>query len=89
MGSGNSCKCKKCGNEYVAFTGVGFFYPTDCEAALERMKNGEYGVEWKKLISSYKYPVIDAENQLYCCECGYWKVDEKLDLYVPKNEKGC
>lgn len=87
MGSGNSYKCKKCGSEYAAFTGIGFLYPQVCRDALERMQNGEYGEEWKKLVLSYKYPVVDAEDQLYCCECGHWEVDERLDLYVPKHEE--
>lgn len=86
MGSGVSFKCKKCGEEYSAWSGIGFLFPKVYSDTLQSALNGEYGEEWKELLSSRKYIKIDAEKHIYLCKkCGNWKSEKGLSLYIPKD----
>lgn len=83
MGDGYRFKCKECGHEYNVFLGIGFMFPEEYRKTVEEASTGKYGEEWKQLMNSQKYMDIDAEEALYTCDCGGWKVEKGLSIYAP------
>jgi DNA-directed RNA polymerase subunit RPC12/RpoP len=88
MGQGLSFKCSKCGKEYSASWGIGFFFPQVYKDLLDNVKKGKYGQEWKELSLSTEYVAVDAEEYVYICKkCGHWVVEPGLSLYAPNDVK--
>ncbi|MBR0146863.1 MAG: hypothetical protein IJM25_09400 [Eubacterium sp.] len=84
MGDGRSFKCSKCGNSYSARWGIGYLYPVTHSEEIQKIKDGEYGQEWKDLYHSAEHVEVDTEDHVYLCgKCGCWTVEPGLSLYVP------
>lgn len=83
MGEGVEIRCRKCGADYIVFTGVGMMYPSDCAETMGKIRSGEYGDELKDLILSDPDLAVDCEMDLYVCECGHWQTEKNLDVYEP------
>ena len=89
MGNGYSYKCIKCGNEYTVNTGIGFMFPNDYQRIMKEISKGRYGEKRKALYRNIPGLAVDAGRHYYeCKDCGYWSVEENLDLYEPKKEVG-
>ena len=86
MGDGRAYKCSKCRKEYHAFWGIGYLYSLDKLEKEKKIKEGEYGQEWKDLFQSEDSVEVDIEKYVYLCgKCGSWTVEPDLSLYVPND----
>ena len=86
MGRGKSYKCSKCGKEYSASWGCGYMFPLEYEELIKAIKKGKYGEEWKEVLLSDEYTVVDAETHVYLCRsCNHWTTAPGLSLYLPKD----
>lgn len=86
MGSGKTLRCKKCKRRYTVFSGVGMSFPLKFMEIQQKVRDGEYGSEWKELIRSGDYIVADAETHIYVCDnCSYWGHQLGLSLYEPND----
>lgn len=89
MGKGYDFKCKKCKKEYSVFLGIGSLMPLDFVEIVKKIKNGAYGDEYKLIFSNTRHAVPDIEKELYICKsCGWWNVEENMNLYAPSNSDG-
>ena len=86
MGDGIGIKCRKCGAEYLVFTGVGMMYPSECAETLKKIRSGEYGDELQKLFLNDPDLAVDCEQDLFVCECGHWITEKNLDVYEPADD---
>lgn len=85
MGQGISCKCNKCGYEFGANLGMGFFYPSFVSEVKEAMIKGEYGKAPKEFFSKNPDGTVDCENVVARCnKCKIYGVVPRLHLYKPK-----
>lgn len=85
MGQGISCKCNKCGYEFGANLGVGFFYPSLVDETKEAMIKGEFGNTAKEFFEKNPNGTVDCENVVARCKkCKEYHVVPKLYLYKPK-----
>lgn len=85
MGSGKVFKCKACGEEFSATTGVGMMFPTVYEKTVQNIRSGEYGEDWKKFFGEHPDGVVNCEKELLICEeCGVPRIEMNLSLYLPK-----
>ncbi len=85
MGSGKVFKCKACGEEFSAMTGVGMIFPSIYEETVKDIRSGEYGEDWKKFFEEHPDGVVNCEKELLICEeCGVPKCEMNLSLYLPK-----
>jgi len=86
MGRGEIYKCSKCGNEYSVYFGTGFSFDSVYGETMEDVASGKYGEERKELLEKVKYIAVDSESDVYICgNCGFWKQEQGLGLYKPKN----
>ena len=84
MGNGIKLECKKCGFDITASLGIGFLYPIVCEKTLQRIKDGEFGDEFKDLANNTPNAAVHQEESLFVCDkCGDIVVDDVIDLCVP------
>ena len=88
MGSGYVIKCKKCGFSSEVSTGIGFLYSDVCDEILERMKNGEFGEDFKASVHTIDNPAVHQSYDLFVCDnCDSWRTDETIDLCSPIERK--
>jgi len=88
MGSGKVFKCTSCGKEFMSMTGIGMGFSNEYQEIVSKIKNGEYGEDFKKLMNSKKGVVVDLERNLYICKkCGNWTENYCFDFYVPKKKE--
>lgn len=84
MGDGYGYKCKRCGHKYNVLLGCGLRFPIEYRNTIKEIKRFKHGIRWRNLVK--KHMCIDAERDLYQCECGYWKVKNNLSIYEPIDE---
>ena len=86
MGQGYGYVCKKCGHEYHVDTGIGMLFPQVYRNTIKEIAEGKNGQKRKDLYKKIPFLAVDAEAYYYECEdCGYWSVEQGMDLYKPKN----
>lgn len=86
MGQGYKYVCKKCGEEYDIHTGLGMMFPNVYAKTMKDISEGRQGNSRKDLFKKIPYLAVDAEEYYYECEdCGFWSVEQGLDLYEPKD----
>ena len=87
MGSGFELKCSKCKKEYGIYLGFGMLYPNLYEETVKDIKDGKFGKEWKQFYEDTENVAVDVENHVFICpNCGFWKQEKGMSLYVPDNE---
>lgn len=85
MGECLSFKCRECGHVTGANVGIGFFFPKEYQDTVKRIRNGEYGPEWKELYESTPGAAVNAEADFYVCpSCGAAGSELNLSIYQPK-----
>ena len=97
MSKGYNFKCKKCGEEYSVFTGIGMLMPMEYRQTLDEIRQGVWGEEYKQTLADNPLMAVDVEEEVYICgTCGRWKNEKNMDLYAPNHpeektvaEKGC
>ena len=97
MSTSYSCKCKKCGEVYYVFTGIGTLMPMGYRRTLDEIRQGVWGEEYKQTLADNPLMAVDVEEEVYICgTCGRWKNEKNMNLYAPNHpeektvaEKGC
>ena len=85
MGQGINCRCNKCGYEFGANLGVGFFYPSLVEETKAAMIKGELGLQAKEFFEKYPDGTVDCSSVVAGCKkCKEYRAVPKLHLYMPK-----
>ena len=86
MGTGYNYKCGKCEHAYLIYPGPGMNFPKQYKNMTSNISEGKYGRELQEVFNSTQYAAVDAENVVYVCkECGSWKEDKDVSLYVPND----
>ena len=85
MGIGYEFTCEKCGHTYDVMLGSGFLLPSVYEEAIEDIREGKMGEEYREILLENPWAAVDCENELYKCRCGNWSVEQCNDLYLPKD----
>jgi len=86
MGSIFRYEHKDCGFEYKHFDGVGFMGMELEQKAYEKIKNGECGEDWQKLLQDNPYAKVTVHNALsYCEKCKKYHSIPQMKLYIPKD----
>jgi len=85
MGEGLCFRCQKCGEDFTAYTGIGFSFPRVYQDVVAAIQKGKYGKEWKKLFKATPGAAVNAEQELFVCpDCGRFDSFVNLSLYAPK-----
>ena len=81
MGTGYKLECKKCGFIKSVSLGIGFCYPQECRQTLEKMKDGEFGEEFRRSANTLRGAAIHQERALFRCDsCGSLENKPAIDL---------
>ena len=88
MGTGYNFICSNCDKEYSVWTGIGYAYPLVYSEAVEKLKRGKFGKEIKDAFLKAEHALLDYEDNLYVCRCGYWRVDHCMDVYSVERKDG-
>ena len=77
-----SCGCKK-----ELF--IGFHRDPEKRNAVirERTLAGEYGEEWKTLLTETPEAVLTTDEQVYACSCGGFRQDPSLHLETAEKKR--
>ncbi len=79
--------CSKCGKKYYYIKRLVTSW-TKYRNALEKIANGEYGAEWKRIHDSTPYVAFDSRISTYFCDsCGDWIREMDLSLYEPNDHE--
>lgn len=62
MGLDLTCNCKKCGYSFGAQVGVGMLYPKVYSETVEKMKEGQFGLQGKEFFEAFPNGAISCEN---------------------------
>ena len=85
MGTGYNYVCKKCGNEFCAYLGVGFLYPSLYQDVMKAARNGKLGIKAKRFLLENPQGAIDPKTVIAQCEnCRNYEAVPDLGMYVPK-----
>lgn len=85
MGQGYKCKCNKCDYSFYAYLGVGLMFPEFYQETVEKMKNGEYGVQGKNFFRDHPDGAISCNKVVArCTSCGEYLEVPELSMYIPK-----
>ena len=86
MGTGITYQCVKCGYKKAFYTGIGFGLPEEYRKLVYKIRNGEFGEEWKHYFETHPGAAINADRELYQCpSCNHLVVENNLALYEHKN----
>lgn len=86
MGGSISFICNHCRYLKNICTGVGFLFPQKYEEVVKDIKEGKYGEKWRDLFLNTPNAAVNAGLEAYYCpNCGKWKSDYNLSLYIPKD----
>ena len=84
MSKGYNFKCKKCGEEYSVFTGIGTLMPMGYRRTLDEIRQGVWGEEYRQAFADNPLMAVDVEEEVYICgTCGRWKNEKNMDHYAP------
>ncbi|MBR3227670.1 MAG: hypothetical protein IKF68_03900, partial [Erysipelotrichaceae bacterium] len=85
MGLGIVYRCEKCNEVHGVMFGSGYNFPAKCLDLKQKALNGEFGKNWKQLMTENGDYVIDATYYLYYCKnCGNWEMEPSLSVFGPK-----
>lgn len=83
MGSIFRFEHKACGFEYKHFDGVGFMGMELEHEAYEKIKKGEMGADWQKLLADNPSGKVTVHNELFYCEkCKEYHSIPQIKFYV-------
>ncbi len=86
MGIGIGLKCPKCSFHKHYSLGSGFLLPVVHDEVVEKIKDGEYGIEWQEYFEAHPEAVVNVNLALYHCPlCNAIVDDYNLDLYNATN----
>ncbi len=86
MGDGTTFRCRHCGYEYTAYTGIGFLFPEVYEETVREIRKGNFGLPWKELFENTPGAAVNAGMELYVCTgCGLLSAEQNLSVYEPKD----
>ncbi len=77
---------KECGFEYDFYEGAGFsLFRLECNAR-EKMRSGEWGIEWQELMGKYPEGAVTINNMLcFCPNCKKYYTEPCIQFYIPND----
>lgn len=76
--------CTKCGFTQTMFLKNGCIFPQIYQWAVETIRLGKRGKEWKELLENTPNAAVNVGKHIYICdECGYFLVRQDLSIHVP------
>ena len=82
MGSIYRVKCTKCKKAENATFGFGFKYQDLCDETMQKMKDGEFGEKYAKIIKDNPDSIINCDSVVFVCkECNKWFTDIAMNIH--------
>ena len=84
MGYDMKMICLNCGHVYQVFLREGYCFPQMYQWAVETIRLGKRGREWKELLEKTPHAAVNIDKHLYVCDtCHFFVPRQELSVYVP------